>query len=345
MCKPRTSLWVPSRDDRRRNARENHSQTTPSPSLMYRYAECERATGAIPCLRAFAEAIVPFPLSSYRASASSAPEGADAAPAPEEDGTEQTTVLRCVLAHPDRMLSSACASRRSIVAPRPSSRIRRPNRGRCPDLVVAEANDVETCPEVFAELGKVLGSPVVGATDLQVRLVVPRTKGVSTTSRTSTRAKDIISLHLRELRTKRLNLRHRDVARREAERKRMLTRNDTASRVLSSRYEHHRARFRKVALDRHGSPYRPKTRDESPSVIHREVEGGLQRLRMQARLLERRPKRGCGRRIEPEESEDGRMRRWPTTWTAGRARRLVGTRGHHEQERRVQEAAPGGFGG
>ena len=43
-----------------------HSQTTPSPSpsRMYRYAGCERETGAIPCPRASLQVILPFRLSS-----------------------------------------------------------------------------------------------------------------------------------------------------------------------------------------------------------------------------------------------------------------------------------------
>ena len=103
--------------------------------------------------------------------------------------------------------------------------------------------------------------------------------------------------------------------------------------------------FRKVALDRHGSPNRSKTGDESPGVVHREMEAGLQRLRMQARLLERRTKRRRRRRIEPQEGEDDVMRRRRTTWTPGRPRGLVGTRGHHKQERSVQDTAAGGFAG
>ena len=47
---------------------------------MYRYAGCERETGAIPCRRASAQVILPFPLSSYSASASSPAAGAGAAP-------------------------------------------------------------------------------------------------------------------------------------------------------------------------------------------------------------------------------------------------------------------------
>ena len=63
---------------------------------MYLYAGCDRGTGAIPCRRASAQVIIPFPLSSYRASASSPPAGADAAPAPGEEGTEQTTGSRAM---------------------------------------------------------------------------------------------------------------------------------------------------------------------------------------------------------------------------------------------------------
>ena len=80
----------------------------------------------------------------------------------------------------------------------------------------------------------------MGPTNLQMRLIVPRTKGVSTTRRTGTGPEDVIGFHLRDLRTKRLNLRDRHVAGREAERKRMLTWDDTSSQVLSSRHEHHR---------------------------------------------------------------------------------------------------------
>ena len=74
-------------------------------------------------------------------------------------------------------------------------------------------------------------------------------------------------------------------------------------------------------------------------------EAGLQRLRMQAGVLERRAKRGRGRRIEPQEGEDGGMRRSPTTWTPKRLRRRMGTRDHLEREGSVQKATAGGSGG
>ena len=78
---------------------------------MYRYAGWDRGTGAIPCRRASAQVILPFPLSSYRPSESS-----PAAP-DEPVGTAHTTDSSAVLAHPARIRSSAAASRRSMVSP------------------------------------------------------------------------------------------------------------------------------------------------------------------------------------------------------------------------------------
>ena len=100
------------------NARAHHSQTTPSssPSRMYRYAGCDLGTRAIPCCRAYAQVILPFPLRSLSARASSPPAVTDPAPTPEEAGTEQTRWSISVLSHPERMRSSACTSCRSIVS-------------------------------------------------------------------------------------------------------------------------------------------------------------------------------------------------------------------------------------
>ena len=42
----------------------SHTTPSPSPSRMYRYAGCERGTGAIPCRRASAQVMLPLPLSS-----------------------------------------------------------------------------------------------------------------------------------------------------------------------------------------------------------------------------------------------------------------------------------------
>ena len=52
--------------DRQGNREQDYSHTAPSPSppLMYRYAGCERGTGAIPCRLASAQVILPFRLSS-----------------------------------------------------------------------------------------------------------------------------------------------------------------------------------------------------------------------------------------------------------------------------------------
>ena len=94
----------------------SHTTPSPSPSRMYRYAGCDLGTGAIPCRRASAQVIFPFPLSSYRTSASP-PAGASGALGPEPEGTEQTTGSMSVLSHPERMRSSAAASRRSTVSP------------------------------------------------------------------------------------------------------------------------------------------------------------------------------------------------------------------------------------
>ena len=58
----------PTKDDADNDCRRRrgYSQTTPSPSpsRMYRYAGCERCTGAIPCPLASAQVMLPFPLSS-----------------------------------------------------------------------------------------------------------------------------------------------------------------------------------------------------------------------------------------------------------------------------------------
>ena len=77
-------------------------------------------------------------------------------------------------------------------------------------------------------------------------------------------------------------------------------------------------------------------------MIHREMEAREQRMRMEAGFLERCTKRRRRRRIEPQEGEHGVMRGRPTTWTPGRRRGLVETRGHHEQEPSAQEVAPAG---
>ena len=227
-------------------------------------------------------------------------------------GREAATGSACVR---DGTQGTPNSRRACARIPRPSARSRRPGRGRRPDLVEAEANDVETCSEMFPQPGEILGSPIVGATNLQVRLILPRTKSVSTTRRTRTGPEDVICLHFCELRTKRLNLRDRHVAGREAQRKRMLTRDDTLPRMLPAWNEHHGAGFRKVVINRHGSPNRTKTGYESPRVVHGEMEAGLQRLRVQTRLLERRTKRRRRRRIEPQEGEDCRVRTHPARRT------------------------------
>ena len=69
------------------------------------------------------------------------------------------------------------------------------------------------------------------------------------------------------------------------------------------------------------------------------MEAGLQRMRLQAGFLERRPERGRGRRIEPQEGEEAVMRGRPATGTARRPRGLVHARDLLEQERNAQEVA------
>ena len=59
-----TSLpWPPWRF-RIRSGAHSHTTPSPSPSRMYRYAGCERGTGAIPCRRASLHVILPLRLSS-----------------------------------------------------------------------------------------------------------------------------------------------------------------------------------------------------------------------------------------------------------------------------------------
>ena len=152
------------------------------------------------------------------------------------------------------------------------------------------------------------GAPLRGSTDLQVGLIVPGTEGVPTARRTCACLDDTVGLHLREIGAKRLNLRHRHVAGREAQRKRMPTGDDTRPEILASGNEHHGSGLCEIALNRHGSSNRSKAGDETASVIHREVKARQQRLRTQTGLLERRTKRGRGGGIEPQEGVDDVMR-------------------------------------
>ena len=83
--------------------RYSHTMPSPSASLMYRYAGCERGTGAMPCRRASLQVILPFRLSSYRASASSSVAAPRAGTLAGADGTGHTTGLSAVLSHPAKL--------------------------------------------------------------------------------------------------------------------------------------------------------------------------------------------------------------------------------------------------
>ncbi len=90
-----------------------HSHTTPSSSasFMYSYAGCPRCTGAIPWLRASAQEMRPFPLSSYISSALLTSSSFGAGVAVESGGGSCTIIS--VDVQPDKMLSSA--SRFSLI--------------------------------------------------------------------------------------------------------------------------------------------------------------------------------------------------------------------------------------
>ena len=93
-----------------------HSHTTPSPSrsFMNSYAGCPRRTGAILWARASAQVIRPFPLSSYRARASTSGPGVGVAVATDLPSSSTTI---SVDSHPASTPSMASASARSMVSP------------------------------------------------------------------------------------------------------------------------------------------------------------------------------------------------------------------------------------
>ena len=222
----------------------------------------------------------------------------------------------------------------------PSSRTRRPTRRSCPNFIEAETNSVKLGAKVFAEVGENQGSTIVRTADLQVGLIVPGTKRVPTASRTRACPDDVVGLNLRELGTKRLNLRHRHVAVREAQRERMLIWGDTRPRILSTWNEHHGPGLREVAVNRHGSANWSNTSDESAGVIDCEMKARLQRLRTQTSFLERRTKRGRGQRIEPQEGEYGVVRGRPTAWTPGRLQGLMSARDHRTRTGALRKSKP-----
>ena len=92
-----------------------HSQTTPSPSpsRMNGYAGWSRDTGAIPCARASAQLIRPFPLSSHWAMLSFVRTVAGAA----AGAVPSASMLNSVDEHVDNTRSRAAASRWSMVSP------------------------------------------------------------------------------------------------------------------------------------------------------------------------------------------------------------------------------------
>ena len=94
----------------------HHSHTTPSlsASFMYSYAGCPRRTGAIPWLRASAQEMRPFPLSSYISSALLLSSSSGVGTGVAVWAGASCTIIS-VDVQPDKMLSSASRSLSSIV--------------------------------------------------------------------------------------------------------------------------------------------------------------------------------------------------------------------------------------
>ena len=98
----------------------SHTTPSPSPSRMNRYAGCPFGTGAMPCLRASAQAILPFPLSSHSAKASTSPSSTAERFVGRVTGTggiPHSTTTISVAPHCESTASAASASSRSIVRP------------------------------------------------------------------------------------------------------------------------------------------------------------------------------------------------------------------------------------